>query len=123
MIWAGLAALLLTLGACAPKPAVTPALLDLDCAAPFEAQRARLASQPGLVHAPRDYAEPYSFYSAEDGRTSYLITEPTAPAHPALMMQKVVAGAVRTTGCPYGDRARYDELYAYLDGLKTWRRK
>lgn len=123
MIWAGLAALLLTLGACAPKPAATPALLDLDCAAPFEAQRARLAAQPGLVPAPRDYAEPYSFYSAEDGRTSYLITEPTAPAHPALMMQKVVAGAVRTTGCPYGDRARYDELYAYLDGLKTWRRK
>ena len=123
MIRAGLTALLMTLGACAPEPAAAPGLLDLDCAAPFEAQRAKLAAQPGLVPAPRDYAEPYSFYSHEDGRASYLITEPGAPGHPALMMQKVVAGAVRTTGCPYGDRARYEELYAYLDGLKAWRRK
>jgi hypothetical protein len=114
---------LLTLGACA-KPAEAPATyLALDCAQPFEAQSAALVAQAQLVPAPEDPAEPYRFYSSADGRTSYLITKTGAPGHPAIMMQQAKGSDVVTTGCPYGDRKGYDQLHAYLDGLKHWTRK
>ncbi|MDB5475687.1 MAG: hypothetical protein JWP49_1198 [Phenylobacterium sp.] len=116
--------LLAALAACAPKPAGHGAeALRLDCSQPFAAQAERLTAQPGLKAAPKDPAEPYRFYSSEDGATSYLITEPGAPGHPAIMMQRARHGAVATTGCPYGDRKGYDQLAAYLDSLKTWTRK
>jgi hypothetical protein len=38
-------------------------------------------------------------------------------------MQRARGADVVTTGCPYGDRAGYEQLHAYLDSLKTWRRK
>ena len=113
----------LTLAACAPTTEPEPTYLGLDCAQPFEAQVAALATQPQLIPAPIEPAEPYRFYSSADGRTSYLITVKGAPGHPAIMMQKARDGEVITTGCPYGDRKGYDELHAYLDSLKTWRRK
>ena len=113
---------LLALGACAPKPAPPRAMAQLDCAQPFEALAAKLVAQPHLVPAPHESAEPYRFYSSEDGHTSYLITEPGAPGHPAIMMQQAAGATVKTTGCPYGPRKGYDQLMAYLDGLKTWRR-
>ena len=94
-----------------------------DCAQSFASQVAALVAQPQLIPAPKDPAEPYRFYSSADGRTSYLITEPGAPGHPAIMMQQARNADVVTTGCPYGDRAGYDELHAYLDSLKHWRRK
>ncbi|WP_309092974.1 hypothetical protein [Phenylobacterium sp.] len=120
--WAGLSALL-TLAACS-EPAETPVTYKgLDCAQAFEAQAAALVAQPQLVPAPKDPAEPYRFYSSADGRTSYLITEKGAPGHPAIMMQQAKGSDVVTTGCPYGDKAGYDQLHAYLDGLKHWRRK
>lgn len=112
---------LLLLGACAPE-APEPEPLGLDCTQAFEAQAAALTAQR-LSPAPKSPSEPYRFYSTHDGRVSYLITEPGAPSHPAIMMQRAAAGAVRTTGCPYGDKAAYDELHAYLDSLKTWTRK
>jgi hypothetical protein len=99
------------------------AYLGLDCAQPFEAQAAALAAQPKLDPAPVETAEPYRFYSSLDGGTSYLITQPSAPAHPAIMMQKAGGGTVVTTGCRYGDLKAYDELLAYLDSLKHWTRK
>ena len=122
---AALAACLITLPicACAPKPeshGLEP--IGLDCSQPFEAQAQRLTAQPGLKAAPKDAAEPYRFYSSEDGATSYLITEAGAPGHPAIMMQRAVHGDVKTTGCPYGDRKAYDKLLAYLEGLKEWHR-
>jgi len=117
-----LALLVLPLCACAPKPDTTAQTLGLDCRQPFEAQAAKLTAQPGLKPAPRDYAEPYLYYSSEDGRTSYLITQKGAPGHPAIMMQRAAGGQVKTTGCPYGDKHGYDQLMKYLDGLKTWRR-
>lgn len=121
-IWAALTALL-TLGACS-KPAEAPvAYLGLDCAQPFEAQAAAIRGQPHMNPAPDDPAEPYSFTSSADGRTSYLITKPGAPGHPAIMMQKVRGSDVVTTGCPYGDKKGYDQLHAYLDSLKHWTRK
>ena len=117
-------ALLITLPlcACAPKAEAPAGPLGLDCALPFEAQAAKLTTQPHLIAAPQDYAEPYKFYSTEDNRTSYLITKPGAPGHPAIMMQRAGGGTVKTTGCPYGDRKGYDQLLAYLESLKTWHR-
>lgn len=114
---------LIPLSACAPKtePVATRAAA-LDCAQSFEALKAAVAAQPGLVPAPHESAEPYRFYSTADGRASWLITEPGAPGHPAIMMQQAVGDEVKTTGCPYGDKRGYDQLLAYLEGLKTWRR-
>ena len=121
--WA-LALLPLALAACSPKAERSEAQpLVLDCSQAFEAQVAAIIAQPNLNPAPKDPAEPYRFYSAADGRASWLITEPGAPGHPAIMMQRAEGGEVKTTGCPYGDKAGYDELHAYLDSLKSWRRK
>ena len=103
------------------EPSVT--YMALDCTQPFEAQAVALTAQANLVAAPKNPAEPYRFYSSADGRTSYLITEATAPGHPAIMMQRATGSDVVTTGCRYGDQAGYDQLHAYLDSLKTWRRK
>jgi hypothetical protein len=113
----------LTLAACAPKPADKAfSYLDLDCAKPFESQAAAIVAQPGLVDAGEVGAEPYRYFSSADGRTSYLITKPGSPAHPAIMIQKAHNG-VTTTGCAYGSKKGYDQLLAYLEGLKTWTRK
>jgi hypothetical protein len=116
-------AAVLVLAACTPAEYPEPTYLGLDCAQPFEVQAAALGAQPHLTPAPKDPAEPYQFYSSTDGRTSYLITLKGAPSHPAIMMQKAAGGQVITTGCPYGNRKGYDQLHAYLDNLKTWRRK
>lgn len=121
---AALACLTFALCACSqkpPAPAFQP--VQLDCSLPFETLKAKIVSQPHLVPAPKDPAEPYRFYSTDDAQTSYLITEPGAPGHPAIMIQKALAGGVKTTGCAYGDRHGYDQLMAYLDSLKTWTRK
>jgi hypothetical protein len=96
--------------------------MDLDCSKPFEAQVAAIIAQPKLVPAGTVGAEPYSYYSSADGRVSYLITRPGSPAHPAIMIQRA-EGGVRTDGCAYGSKAGYDELYAYLESLKSWTRK
>ena len=115
--------LAITLAACAVPAAQEPTYLALDCTKPFEAQVAAITAQPHLTPAGVVGAEPYSYYSATDGRTSYLITRPGSPAHPAIMMQKAKGSDVVTTGCPYGSRKGYDQLFAYLDSLKTWTRK
>ena len=120
--WAALFAVL-ALAACAPAADPEPTYLGLNCDQPFETQVAALAAQPDLIPAPKAPAEPYLFYSSIDGRTSYLITVNGAPGHPAIMMQKAEGGEVITTGCPYGDRKGYDRIMAYLENLKTWRRK
>ncbi len=115
--------LALALTACAAPADREPTYLALDCARPFEAQVAAIVAQPHLTPAGVVGAEPYSYYSATDGRTSYLITRPGSPAHPAIMMQKAKGSDVVTSGCPYGSRKGYDQLKAYLDSLKTWTRK
>jgi hypothetical protein len=117
------ALLALPVCACAPKPAApAPQTVQLDCAQPFETLAQRITAQPGLRAAPKDPAEPYRYYSSDDGATSWLITEPGAPGHPAIMMQKAQGKQVVTTGCPYGDRKGYAQLLAYLDSLKAWHR-
>jgi hypothetical protein len=120
---AALALVALAPSACAPKPSDKPlTYLDLDCAKPFEAQAAAIVAQPGLVDAGEVGAEPYRYFSSADGRTSYLITKPGSPAHPAIMIQRA-HGGVTTTGCAYGSKAGYQQLLTYLEGLKTWTRK
>lgn len=122
----GIALLLvaLPLCACAPKPEAPPAAVAaLDCSMSFEALAAKIVALPHLAppsHAP---GEPYTFYSTEDGHTSYLITEMGAPGHPAIMMQTAHGGNVVTSGCPYGSPKGYKQLLAYLDSLKTWARR
>lgn len=118
---AAFAALLLTACSDAAQPEAPPALA-LDCARPFDAQVAAVTAQ-ALVKAPGDPAEPYAYYSTHDGKASYLVTREGAPGHPAIMMQQVKGADVVTTGCPYGDKAGYDQLHAYLDSLKTWKRQ
>ena len=109
-------------GACSEADAPAAPPLALDCARTFSELSAAVTAQP-LNKAPGDPAEPYDYYSTPDGRASYLITRPGAPGHPAVMMQQVKGADVVTTGCPYGDRAGYDQLHAYLDSLKAWTRK
>jgi hypothetical protein len=115
--------MLLLLAACAPKPAshgLEP--LRLDCGQPFATLAQRVTGQPGLKAAPKEPGEPYRFYSTEDGATSYMVTEPGAPGHPAILMQTTRNGSLATTGCPYGDKAGYAQLQAYLQGLRGARR-
>ncbi len=112
----------LILAACAEPETPEAGPLALDCALSFEAQVAAVTAQP-LNKAPGEPAEPYHYYSTPNGKASYLITREGAPGHPAVMMQQVRGDQVLTTGCPYGDKAGYEQLHAYLDGLKTWRRK
>jgi hypothetical protein len=113
---------LLTLIACSEAAPPVAAPLALDCARPFDELAAAVTAQP-LNKAPGDPAEPYDYYSTADGKASYLVTRPSAPGHPAIMMQQVKGEDVVTTGCPYGDKAGYDQLHAYLDGLKHWKRQ
>ena len=115
-------ALCLTLSACAQKPEPPAAWLNLDCTKAFDAQRDAIVAQPGLVPAGEVGSEPYSYYSTPDGRVSYLITRKGSPAHPAIMIQRAQA-TITTTGCAYGSRKGYDQLLAYLESLKTWRRQ
>ena len=113
--------LALLLCACAPK-AKPPEAVALDCSQPFETLKAKITAQPGLVPAPQEPTEPYRAYSAAEGRASYFITEPGAPAHPAILMQQATGGQMKNTGCAYGDKAAYDQLMAYLTGLKAGRK-
>ena len=119
---AALALILLSasaLAACAPK-AQAPAALALDCSQPFETLKAKIVAQPALKAAPQEASEPYRAYSTEDGQASYYITEPGAPAHPAILMQQTAGGgAMKNTGCAYGDKAAYAQLVAYLASLKA----
>ena len=117
-------ATLLPLAACSQKAgdaAFRP--LTLDCRQAFADEAKAITAQPHLVPAPHAPGEPYAFYSTDDNRVSYLITEPGAPGHPAIMMQTAANGDVKTSGCAYGNKRGYEQLRAYLDSLKTWSRR
>jgi hypothetical protein len=111
----------LALVACSPK-AKPPAAVTLDCSQSFDALKAKITAQPDLSAAPQEPSEPYRAYSTADGRASYFITEPGAPAHPAILMQQAQDGAMKNTGCAYGDHAAYEQLMAYLASLKAGRK-
>ena len=78
---------------------------------------AEIAASPSLKQAPKEPGEPYRFYSAIEGGTSYVVTEPGAPGHPAILKQESVGGQMTNSGCPYGDKAGYAQVEAYLKSL------
>ena len=121
----GIVAVVLASSSCSEKSADagSPQFLKLDCHQHFDDQAAAIRAQAHLVPAPHAPGEPYAFYSSDDNRISYLITEPGAPGHPAIMMQAAANGDVKTTGCAYGNKRGYEQLRTYLDSLKTWSRR
>jgi len=108
----------LLLAACAPAEVERVFILP-DCNLAFEAHAKLLTSQPGLAPPVREPGEPYSFHNAENGSVSYVVTEPSAPAHPAILMQRFTGGAQATSGCAYGDKAEFDKLKTYIESLKA----
>jgi hypothetical protein len=78
-------------------------------------------AHPGLVQQPAEKGEPYRFYTVPTGGEAFVFTQPGAPGHPAILKQEVVrdaAGAhMRNTGCPYGDKAGYQQVLAYLESM------
>ena len=118
----------LALAACAPKAepqAGARGPLTLDCAAGFDALAAQVAAIPGVRPALKVPSEPYRFYNAMDGKAAYAVTEPAAPAHPAVLRQVAERRGdrltMRNTGCAYGDPVAYRELMTYLEGLGAGR--
>ncbi|HEY8571569.1 hypothetical protein [Phenylobacterium sp.] len=114
---------LLLLSACAPREQAPAALPLLNCERGFETLSAEIGASPSLKQAPKEPGEPYRFYSAIEGGTSYVVTEPGAPGHPALLKQESVDGRMTNSGCPYGDKAGYEQVVAYLQSLSASRRK
>lgn len=109
------------LAACAPAEPPPPQALALDCTLPYETLAAKVLAQPGLTQAPREPGEPYRFYRFGTGQAAYVLTDPGAPGHPAILRQEAVQQdgrkVMRNTGCPYGDRQGYDQVMAYLESL------
>jgi len=114
--WALLA---LSAGACGPAAPPPPAPLAFDCAAGYQALAQRIEAHPGMTRNPSDPGEPYRFFTEAGGAVSYVVTQPGAPGHPAIVRQAAITGngAARmvNTGCPYGDPKGYAQLSAYLD--------
>ena len=112
----------LGLSACAPKPPpAPPPQLKFDCARGYQALSQAIAAEPGIKLA-NTPGEPYRYYNAEDGGVSYVVTEPRAPAHPAVFKQIATPHGTDTIGCPYGDRPSYDRFVTYLKDLAKARR-
>ena len=114
-----LALVLLSLAACAPKTEPVAVFIAPDCNLAFDKQVPLLTGQPGLAAPVKEPGEPYSFHNAANGSVSYVVTEPSAPAHPAILMQRATAGASVTSGCAYGDKAEFDKLKTYIESLKA----
>jgi hypothetical protein len=113
------AALALLLGACAPTSEPMRVFIVPDCNLAFEAHAKLLTGQPGLAPPVKERGEPYSFHNAANGSVSYIVTEPTAPAHPAILMQRAAGGTTTTTGCAYGDKREFEALKTYIESLKA----
>ena len=113
----------LILTACAPEPEPPRPRLALDCSLPYEALSAKVLAQPRLIPAPQERGEPYRFYNMEGGGEAFVLTEAGAPGHPAVFKQEAVqengAKVMKNTGCAYGDRAGFDQVMAYLQGLSA----
>ena len=114
---------LIALGACAPEPPPARQRLVLDCSLSYEALVAKVLAQPGLKPAPQERGEPYRFYNMDGGGEAFVLTERGAPGHPAVFKQEAVqengAKVMKNTGCPYGDKAGFDQVMAYLQSLSA----
>ncbi|KRB46542.1 hypothetical protein [Phenylobacterium sp. Root700] len=114
---------LLALAACAPEPPPARPRLALDCSLPYETLAAKVLAQPGLKPAPQERGEPYRFYNVEGGGEAFVLTQAGAPGHPAILKQEAVQEngrkVMQNTGCPYGDKAGFDQVMAYLQSLSA----
>ncbi|MFZ3007857.1 MAG: hypothetical protein WA047_16950 [Phenylobacterium sp.] len=109
------------LAACTPAQPPPPPPLKLDCALGFEALSARIVAQ--TRPAVKERGEPFRYYNAPGGQSSYMVTEPGAPGHPAILKQQATPAGVTNSGCAYGDEKGYAELVAYLEALARARAK
>jgi hypothetical protein len=114
---------LLAVSACAPKPPPPRPRLALDCTLSYEALSAEVLAQPGLIPAPQERGEPYRFYNVEGGGEAFVFTQKGAPGHPAILKQEALKEngrkVMKNTGCPYGDKAGFDRVMAYLESLSA----
>lgn len=117
---AALVPLIAALAACTPEPPPLPRL-QLDCSLSYDALSARVMAHPGLVQQRAEPGEPYRFYTVAETGEAFVFTAPGAPGHPAILKQEVVRTAgksqMRNTGCPYGDKAGFDQVLAYLESM------
>lgn len=112
----------LGLSACSKPAAPAPtSQLRFDCARGYDRLAAAIAAEPGIKLA-NTPGEPYRYYSLADGSVSYVVTLPSAPAHPAVFMQIAGAHGTTTIGCPYGDKPSYERFVTYLKDLAKARR-
>ncbi len=109
--------------ACAPREAAPAqaATIALDCSAGFETLRTQITERPSLRPAPIERGEPYRIFSEADGSASYILTEPGAPAHPAVLKQTAVRRSgvltMENEGCAFGDAEAFADLKAYWDSV------
>ncbi|MBP8247769.1 MAG: hypothetical protein KAX56_12945 [Phenylobacterium sp.] len=111
------------LATCAPAEPPPRPPLKLDCALGYEALSAAIVAEPGMKPAVKERGEPFRYYNAEGGQSSFMVTEPGAPGHPAILKQQVTPAGVTNSGCAYGDEKGYAELVAYLEALARARAK
>ena len=56
-------------------------------------------------------------------RVAFVLTQVGAPGHPAILKQEAVQEngrkVMKNTGCPYGDKAGFDQVMAYLQSLSA----
>lgn len=113
----------LILTACAPEPEPIRPRLALDCSLAYEALAAQVLAQPGLIPAPQERGEPYRFYNMQGGGEAFVLTQPGAPGHPAIFKQEAMQESgrkvMKNSGCAYGDKAGFDQVMAYLEGLSA----
>ena len=116
---AALPALFLALGACTPKAPLPTPVVQLDCRLGFDALKAKVLAQPGLDAKPKEPTDNFRAYSVDEGRASNIVTDETAPAHPAILMQQVTGqGGMKDSGCAFGDAKAYAALRDYLISLR-----
>ena len=113
----------LLLSACAPPEPPQPPPLKLDCGLGFAALSTAIVAAPGMKPAVKERGEPFRYYNAQGGHSSFMITEPGAPGHPAILEQQVTSAGITNSGCAYGDQKGYAELVAYLEALAKARAK
>lgn len=109
--------------ACTPAEPPPRPPLKLDCALGYEALSAAIAAEPSMKPAVKERGEPFRYFNAEGGQSSFMVTEPGAPGHPAILKQQVTPAGVTNSGCAYGDEKGYAELVAYLEALARARAK
>ena len=106
------------LAGCSPATAPEHVFIVPDCNLAFDKQVPLLIGQPGLAAPVKEPGEPYTFHNAANGSVSYVVTEPSAPAHPAILMQRAAGGTSTTAGCAYGDMGEFEILKTYIESLK-----